>query len=99
MAEELIAAGLMTPAGMKAYEARAAERSGTYAYEQRKAAAFSAADERRFRADRAAWGFFQACPPSYRQLATWWVVSARQEQTRERRLAKLIAESAAGRRV
>jgi len=99
MAEELIAAGLMSPAGMKAYEARTAERSEIYSYEQRKSAAFSPADERRFRAERAAWEYFQSCPPSYRQLATWWVVSAKKPETREKRLAKLIAESAVGRRI
>ena len=99
MAEELIAAGLMTPAGTKAYEARLPERSGIYAYENRKNAALSPADEKRFRADKAAWKFFQSCPPGYRSTVTWWIVSAKKEETRQRRLATLIADSAAGRTI
>ena len=54
---------------------------------------------RTFQAKRAAWEFFLAQPPSYRRVATFWVVSAKQEATRERRLAQLIADSAAGRRL
>jgi len=53
--------------------------------------------EQRFRRDRAAWTFFQSQPPWYRHTATWWVISARREETRERRLATLIADSSAGR--
>ena len=56
-------------------------------------------DDKRFRADKAAWAWFEAMPRSYRHPAIWWVVSAKQEATRERRLATLIADSAAGRKV
>ena len=38
-------------------------------------------------------------PPSYRRPATWWVVSAKRDETRERRLTTLIADSAAGRKI
>jgi hypothetical protein len=55
--------------------------------------------EQRFRRDRAAWTFFDSQAPWYRHTATWWVISARREETRERRLATLIADSAAGRRI
>jgi len=89
----------MRPAGLRAFEARADERSATYSYEQRHGAELGAEFERLFRADRAAWSYFQEQPPSYRRTMTWWVVSAKKEETRRKRLDKLIAESAAGRRV
>jgi uncharacterized protein YdeI (YjbR/CyaY-like superfamily) len=94
---ELTAAGLMHPAGLEAFEARTAE--GTYSYEQRDAAAFDPERERRFRADRAAWAWFAAQAPWYRRTATHWVMSAKREETRDRRLARLIEDSAAGRAV
>jgi uncharacterized protein YdeI (YjbR/CyaY-like superfamily) len=94
---ELSKLGLMTPSGLKAFEGRRRDRSATYSYERRKEARLEAAQERRFRANRVAWTYFQSRPPSYRQTAIWWVVSAKQEATRERRLARLIEDSANGR--
>ena len=94
---ELSDAGLMGPAGLAAFAARTAE--GTYSYEQRDAAAFDSGRERRFRADAVAWAWFQAQPPGYRRTATHWVMSAKREETRDRRLATLIEDSAAGRRI
>ena len=89
----------MTAAGLAAFERRRDDRTAIYGYEQRHLAAFEPADERRFRADRKAWAFWQASAPSYRKNATFWVMSAKKEDTRERRLAKLIEDSAAGRTV
>jgi uncharacterized protein YdeI (YjbR/CyaY-like superfamily) len=97
--KELTALGLMRPAGLEAFAAREEKRSGVYSYEQRKTAALDVAQERRFRRNKQAWEFFQSQPPSYRQLATWWVIDAKREETRERRLATLIEDSAAGRRI
>jgi uncharacterized protein YdeI (YjbR/CyaY-like superfamily) len=94
---ELTAAGLMRPPGLAAFEARAEE--GTYSYEQRDAAAFDPERERRLRADAAAWSWFEAQPPWYRRTATHWVMSAKREETRDRRLRRLIEDSAAGRAV
>jgi uncharacterized protein YdeI (YjbR/CyaY-like superfamily) len=94
---ELMEAGLMRPAGLAAFEARTQE--GTYSYEQRDAAAFDPERERRLRADTAAWAYFSAQPPWYRRTATHWVMSAKREETRDRRLARLIEDSAAGRAV
>ena len=98
-AKRLIREGRMTPAGLKAFEARADERSAIYSYEQRHAAKLSAAEERRFEANRDAWEYFQHAAPSYRKAAIWWVVSAKKDETRERRLTQLIEHSAAGRTV
>jgi uncharacterized protein YdeI (YjbR/CyaY-like superfamily) len=96
-ARELIDAGEMRPAGATAFEGRKA--SGVYSYEQRHAAAFDAEQEREFRANAEAWAWFQAKPPGYRRTATHWVVSAKREETRRRRLATLIEDSAAGREI
>jgi uncharacterized protein YdeI (YjbR/CyaY-like superfamily) len=96
---ELTKLGRMHPAGLEAFAARQEKRSGIYAYEQRKSAALNAQQEKRFRANKAAWDFFRSQPASYRQTATWWVVSAKRDETRERRLDTLIDDSAHGRRI
>ena len=98
-AKELIALGRMRPAGLKAFEARTDEKSAVYSYEQRHAAKLDRAQERQLRANAKAWEFFQSRPPSYRKAAVYWVVSAKKEETRARRLAQLIDDSAAGRTV
>jgi uncharacterized protein YdeI (YjbR/CyaY-like superfamily) len=98
-AHELIAEGRMRPAGLRAFAARAEDKSGIYSYEQRGAAELGDAYERQFRANHAAWEFFQAQAASYRKAAIWWVVSAKREETRQRRLTALIEDSAAGRRI
>jgi uncharacterized protein YdeI (YjbR/CyaY-like superfamily) len=94
-AGELREAGLMRPAGIAAFEARTEQ--ATYTYEQRDAAAFDPERERRLRANAAAWEHFSAQPLWYRRTATYWVMSAKREETRDRRLARLIDDSAAGR--
>jgi uncharacterized protein YdeI (YjbR/CyaY-like superfamily) len=96
---ELIELGRMQPAGLKAFHAREESNSRIYAYENRDKAAFDPALEARFRANEKAWNFFQAQPPGYRKTTTHWVVSAKQEATRLRRLDLLIADSGAGRRI
>ena len=94
----LAEAGRVAPPGRAAYDAREPRRSGLYSYENRPAA-LDAHLERRFRADKKAWSFFQAQPPSYRRTAVWWVMSAKQPATRERRLAALLLDSGNGLRI
>ena len=96
--EQLRAEGRMRPAGEAAFARRQDDRSAIYAYEQRDNPVLEPEHEARFRADAAAWEYFSSAPPSYRKQALWWVVSAKQPATRERRLARLIEDSAAGRR-
>ena len=98
-AQELIRLGRMHPAGLKAFERRTEGRSAIYSYEQRKAARLDPGAERSFRANKEAWTFFQAQAPGYRQTATWWVISAKRDDTRKKRLATLIADSQAGRTI
>jgi len=97
-AQELTRLGLMQPAGTKAFDGRDAEKSNRYSFEQ-KHVLLQPAHEKQFRTNRRAWEFFQSQPPWYRKTATWWVVSAKQEPTRQRRLATLISDSKAGRRI
>jgi uncharacterized protein YdeI (YjbR/CyaY-like superfamily) len=96
---KLTEAGLMRPAGIKAFEERTPDRSGVYSFEQRHKLKLPPEYEERLRADAAAWEYWKAAPPGYRKTATFWVVSAKKEETRERRLAQLVAHSAAGRKV
>jgi uncharacterized protein YdeI (YjbR/CyaY-like superfamily) len=96
---ELRAQGRMTPAGEAAFAARRPDRSATYSYERRHEAAFDAEQEATFRANGPAWEWFSAQSPSYRSMATFWVVSAKRPETQARRLATLIESSAEQRRV
>jgi uncharacterized protein YdeI (YjbR/CyaY-like superfamily) len=92
-AQELSDKGLMQPAGIAAFNARKENKSGIYSYEQR-SANLDGPYEKKLRQNKAAWDFFYAQPPSYRKAINWWIVSAKQEVTRLKRLEKLIRESA-----
>jgi len=94
---ELTKFGLMRPAGVKAFESRKGDKTGIYAYEQRKTARLPRAFEKQFRANKKAWAYFQAQPPWYQRTASYRVISAKQEETRRRRLEQLIEASADGR--
>ncbi|MEO8879464.1 MAG: YdeI/OmpD-associated family protein [Gemmatimonadaceae bacterium] len=97
--QELTSAGLVSPAGMRAFERRTAVKSAIYAYENRNSAVLDAESERDFRGHRAAWKFFESCPPWYRRTAIWRIISAKRPETRARRLAELIACCAEGRSI
>jgi len=90
---ELTKLGLMRPAGIQAFEKRTGGRSAIYAYEQRMDAKLPVACQKKFRANKRAWKYFQAQPPWYRRTASWWVISAKKEETRLKRLAQLINDS------
>ncbi|HEX4932723.1 MAG TPA: YdeI/OmpD-associated family protein [Gemmatimonadaceae bacterium] len=93
---ELEAEGRMQPAGRAAFARRKESRSETYSYERRPES-FDEPLLSTFRKARRAFRFFEAQPPSYRRAVISWVSSARQEGTRLKRLAQLIADSAEGR--
>lgn len=97
--EELTRQGRMQPAGLAAFERRLAAKTGVYSHEQRGEITLSDEFEQQFRANAAAWEFFASRAPSYRKAAIWWVMSAKRDDTRQRRLATLIDDSAAGRTV
>ena len=97
-AQALVEEGRMQPPGLKAFQARKEYKSGIYSYEQRRdqleepyASLMSK--------NKAAWDFFQAQPASYRKAAGWYVVGAKKDETRLKRLEKLIEDSAKGKRI
>ncbi len=96
--ERLKTADRMMPAGLKAFAARSAAKSGVYSFEN-KPRELSPALQRQFKSDQAAWDFFQQQPPGYRRLACFFVMSAKQEETRQRRLARLMSDSKQSRRL
>lgn len=96
--DELNRLGLVHASGHAAFARREAARSGVYAYENR-TPELDPDSLRRFQTNAEAWTFFSAQAPWYRRNAIYWVVSAKREQTRERRLETLICDSAAGRRL
>lgn len=96
--KELIKQGRMQPAGMEAYNSITAKRVNKYSFEQNEIK-LSAENEKTFKKNKKAWEFFQSQPPSYRKPAVWWVVSAKQEETRKRRLDTLIKDSNEGLRI
>ncbi len=88
----------MQPPGRAAFADRRENRSGIYAYEQRPVdlpEPYSTLLKR----NGSAHAFFIAQPPSYRKLATWWVLSAKKEETRTARVAKLVEACLAGKRL
>lgn len=97
--KELTRMGLMHPAGLKAFRERKEEKTGIYSYEQRHEARLDSTFQRKLQASGKAWTFFQNQAPWYRQASIVWVMSAKKEETRERRLASLIEHSAQGRTV
>ncbi|HVS30280.1 MAG TPA: YdeI/OmpD-associated family protein [Thermoanaerobaculia bacterium] len=97
-AKELIRMGRMEKAGLEAFEKRDEKKSGIYSFE-RKNATLPPELESQFRAHRQAWKFFDAQPPGYRRLMAHFVISAKQAETRARRLRRLIEASAAGKRL
>ena len=94
---KLQADGLVAPAGVKAFES-GHERTEKYSYENAPRE-LTGPDLARFKAKARAWAYFESSAPSYRKAALWWVLSAKRPETRERRLATLIADSAAQRKI
>src|SRR2546421_9362229 len=98
IAQKLIGEKRMQPAGLKAFEARKEYRSGIYSYEQRSPELVEPYAGK-LKRNKAAWDFFQAQPPSYRKMMNWFIVSAKREETRAKRLDRLIDASAKGLRL
>ena len=98
-AHELSRLGLMRPAGLKAFDLRDEKKSAIYSYEQRNSARFPDALESQFRANKKAWDFFRSQAPWYQRIATYWVVSAKREETGLKRLVKLMEESQRQKRI
>jgi uncharacterized protein YdeI (YjbR/CyaY-like superfamily) len=92
--EELTRLGAMHPAGLIAYSKRQENKSGIYSYEK-EAATLSNNFLKKFKANKEAWKFFQSMAPSYQRTAIHWVMDAKQEVTKVKRLDELIRDSGA----
>lgn len=97
-AKELSKLGLMYPVGIAAFKNRDEKKSNQYSFEQ-KSVKFDGNYEKYFRENKKAWDNFQSMPPSYRKAATWWVMSAKHEETRIRRLNILIKDSSLSQKI
>jgi uncharacterized protein YdeI (YjbR/CyaY-like superfamily) len=97
-AKDLARQKQMRPIGLKAFAARIENKSGIYSYEQRKTG-LEDPYAKLLKKNKAAWDFFEKQPPWYRKMIGWWIISAKKEETRMARLAKLINESASGKRL
>jgi uncharacterized protein YdeI (YjbR/CyaY-like superfamily) len=97
---ELTEAGQMAEPGLAAFEGRDPAKAKRYSFEQdQENVRFTAEQVKALRASPEAHAFFHEQPPGYRRVATWWVISARQEATRKKRMDRLIEHSAAGKRL
>jgi uncharacterized protein YdeI (YjbR/CyaY-like superfamily) len=96
--ERLTKEGRMMPPGVAAFAAKDEKRTGVYSFE-REAAELDPAMKKKFRQNPKAWKFFESQPPYYRKLSAWYVISARRDETREKRLSELIGFSAKERRL
>src|SRR5262249_6324063 len=96
--EELKKKGMMHPAGLAAYEKKEDHRSEIYSYENRPRE-FTPEFEKKFKKNKKAWKFFEEQPPGYRRLMIFWILSAKQDATRQSRFEKLLAASIEGKRL
>ena len=96
--EELQKLGRVKPPGLKAFEARDPRKTAIFAVENRPTS-FTAEHTRQFKADTKAWEFFQSQPDGYRRLAIWFVMSAKRDETRQKRIDVLIDLCRKGRRL
>ena len=93
--KELIDLGLVQPAGLQAFKHRRESNSRKAAHEQKKVK-LSKEYEAQIKANTAAWADWQQRPAGYRKQTSWWIMSAKQEVTRQRRLGILIDSSTKG---
>lgn len=97
--EELKGLGLVKPEGLNAFNARLKEKSGIYSYEQKNEAKLSRDYEEKFKSNKKAWDFFRGQARSYKRTTVHWVMRAKRDETRLKRLDKLIKESGSGSRL
>jgi len=96
--EELIKLDLMKPDGLALYNLREEKKSKVYSYENR-AIAFDKSFEKKFRGNKQAWNYFKSTAPTYQKTTIRWVMGAKQEETRLKRLEELIRDCALGKKI
>jgi uncharacterized protein YdeI (YjbR/CyaY-like superfamily) len=96
--ERLQKEGRMHAAGVAAFAQRDPQRTGIYSFESRPRE-LAEEYEKELRKNKAAWEFFQAQPAGWKRTVSFWIMSAKKEETRLKRLQRLIESSAKGERV
>ena len=96
--EELIKHGLMKPEGLALFNLRQEKKSKVYSYEN-PTVTFDKSYKRKFKTNKQAWMFFQSMAPTYQKITTRWVMSAKQEETRLKRLEELMRDCASGKKI
>jgi uncharacterized protein YdeI (YjbR/CyaY-like superfamily) len=86
---ELSEMKLIQPAGLQAFQNSDIKKSLKYA-EERKSAKLDSRYEKQFKSNKKAWEFFNAQPPGYQRICVFWIMSAKQDETRAKRLALLM---------
>lgn len=97
---ELLAEKKIQPAGKAAYARKKKEKSGVYSFEQNlKSLTLPPEYESILKREKMAWAFFQSLAPSVLKGTIWWVISAKQEATRQRRMTELIRCCGEGKKI
>jgi uncharacterized protein YdeI (YjbR/CyaY-like superfamily) len=91
--------GRMTPAGEKAFSHRTEAKSRIYAFEQAESAELSAEEIIAFKREKAAWAYFEACPPGYKKQMLHRITTVKRAETRAARFAKLVEACKKGERI
>jgi uncharacterized protein YdeI (YjbR/CyaY-like superfamily) len=91
--------GRMTQAGEKAFSFRTEAKSRIYAFEQAESAELSDQELQAFKRDKAAWTYFETCPPGYKKQMLHRVTTVKRAETRAARLAKLVEACKMGERI
>ena len=97
-AKELIELGLMQPSGLEAFNKKDDKKINRYSFE-RENVKLDKEYEKKFKLKKKSWEFFQSMPPSYKKTTIWWVMSAKQAETRLKRLNILIECSEDGEKI
>ena len=93
--KELSEKGLMQAAGLEAFKHRRENKSAIYTYEN-EPVTLDKTFEKQFKANKNAWTFFQSMAPSYKRSVIHWLMTAKQERTKLKRLEEVIRDSEAG---
>lgn len=96
--ETLIKSGRADESGIRVYKTRDKKRAGLYSFENNEHK-LGAAFEKKFKANKKAWEYYSNMAPWYKRTSAFWVVSAKREETRLKRLDELIRDSEAGRKI
>lgn len=97
-ANELKEFGLIKPSGLRAFEGRDPKKADLYSFEN-EPRKLAPEFEKRFKKNRKAWSFFEALPPFFKKTSVFWIMSAKKEETRLRRLKMFMDSCARGERL